>query len=289
MSAVDATARIVALHHKVGTAIPRRAVPRARQPKLIESDYAARLVDQVKQWRDAIQPLVDALPEILDAARRYRTDDDSDSRRVRSLVLRGRQTVGRTAQVTRDQAQRAGKLVADHGKREFSRQSKAALGVELVTLDRAVPTRIGHFIAENVADITRLGDRTMGDVESLVARAFTNDMTVDELAKEIENRFGIAERHARFIASDQIKRLDAQVARMRHQEVGIATFRWKTRGDGRVRPAHAVKHDRIFPYEGSRAPSFMPGDDVACRCEAIPVFDEIRMAAGVGKGRKRVA
>lgn len=284
---LEATARIVALHHTVGTAARRRMTPRARQPSLIESDFAARLVSMVKQWRAEIQPLFDQLGDIVTTARRYRTDDDSE--RVRRIVLRGKQTVGRTASATRDSAQRAGRLVVDHGKREFSRQSKAALGVELQTLDHAVPTRVAHFIAQNVAEMERLGNKTMGDVESLVARAFTSDKPIEQLAAALEERFGIAERQARWLAADQILKLNSQVARMRYREVGIATFRWQTMNDHFVRKSHQLKHGKVFPYEGSSAPSFFPGDEFACRCQEIPIFDEIRMKAGItGVGKSKV-
>jgi SPP1 gp7 family putative phage head morphogenesis protein len=203
------------------------------------------------------------------------------------LIDRGRVILVRQSQAMPFIAQRYGEQAAQHHKREFTRQTKAALGVEVPTLDRAVPTKIGHFVNENVSRIRTLGDKTLNDVEDLIARAFMTGQSVDGLAAEIERRFGIAEQRARFLARDQITTLSAQVTQLRHQELGVVTFRWRTRADGRVRPHHAVKHDRIFPYKGSRAPSFMPGDEVGCRCEAIPIFDEIRMKAGIGGGRKR--
>lgn len=291
MSAADATARIVALHHTVGTASRRRAVPSARPPTLIEADYARVLVGMVNEWRDAMQPLLDALPQLIADARRHRTDDTSDGRRAKQLTDRARILVSRQGEQAPYIAQRYAEQVVRHGAAEFSRQSKAALGVELKTLDRAVPTRIGHFAHENAVKITRLGDDTLGKVAQIVAEGFTNDESIEEIAAEIQERFNVAETYARQLARDQITKLSTQVARMRYQEVGITVFRWSTRRDPLVRPSHAVKEGKLFPYEGSRAPSFFPGDEYGCRCEEVPVFDEIsnKALALAGKGRRRVA
>jgi SPP1 gp7 family putative phage head morphogenesis protein len=287
MTPADVTARFVALRGAIGMTSRARAVPRARPPTLIEADYAERLVALVQAWRDEIRPLVNELPSLLKSARRL----DDEGRRLRVVIDRGRTLLVRQSEMLPYVAQRYADQTVKHHGREFNRQTKAALGVEVPTLDRKVPTKVGHFITENVSRIRTLGDKTLNDVEDLVARAFVTGQSADELAVEIAKRFDIAEKRARFLAQDQIATLNAQVARMRHQEVGVMAFRWVTRGDSRVRPSHAVKHGRIFPYEGSRAPSFFPGDEVGCRCEEVPVFDEVkaRALALAGKGRRRVA
>jgi SPP1 gp7 family putative phage head morphogenesis protein len=284
MNAADATARLVQVNHIVGAASRRHRVPRARYPKLIEADYAAVLVGMVAEWRASIAPLLAELPALVASAR---MDDSSEGRRTRALIDRGRYVIVRQSQSAPFIAQRYAEQTVKHHGREFSRQTKAALGVEVPTLDRALPTRVGHFVSENVSRIRSLGEKTLNDVEDLIARAFTTGQSVEDLTAEIMRRFDIAESRARLLAHDQISTLNAQVARMRHREVGVSLFRWKTRNDGRVRPHHAVKHDKIFPYGGSRAPSFFPGDEVNCRCEEVPVFDEILEKAFAGKGRKR--
>lgn len=236
--------------------------------------------------RDAF---VDRLLGLNGEAITHRLDDSTEGRRLRVLIDRGRVVLVRVGQSLPFVAQRYAEQTAAHHKRELAKQTKAALGVEVPTLDRALQSRIGHFVSENTAAVRALGEKTLGDVERLVVHGFTTNQPANELEAELERRFRIAENRARRLARDHVVRLNAQVARARHKELGVAVFRWRTRGDNLVRPHHAVKHDRLFPYEGSRAPSFMPGDEPGCRCEEIPVFDEIRMKAGIGKGRRRVA
>ena len=250
-------------------------VPRAAPPRLIEAEYAKELVSFVREWRVA---LVSLLGE--------RTDSIS---RSKPHLRKARTVLTSTIQRTHHVADRTARAVVRHSKAQVARQTKAALGVTVPTVDRGVPARIEGFIHENVARIQRLGNKTLDDVETILAKAYADGLGEADVAAELHERFAIAERHARFLARDQVTKLYAKVTRMQHQEVGVRVFRWKTQRDGHVRKAHAVKHDRIFPYTGSRAPSFLPGDETGCRCWEEPVFEEIREMAGIGKGRKRVA
>jgi SPP1 gp7 family putative phage head morphogenesis protein len=419
----EVTARIVASHAAIGQVSRRRAVPRERAPDFLEAEYATRLVAEVRQWREAIDPLIASLPSLLasaraddadrtlqrigltirienqagsvrewtdsdgtpgstrmlynygeivgfegadgedvdvyigpveepqavhvvhqrskrssfatydedkvmlgwdsaDAARaayiaqyddprffggmssftvedfkrrlraspgrsivheRERADDTNEGRRARGVIEHGRSIVRQSMVDVQALAPRLGRSVADQQKVQLARQLKAALGVAIPTADRKVPTQLEHFVAQNVAKIRSLGDRTLDDVERIVADAFTSRMPVDTISALITKRFGVAESFARRIAADQITKLNAQIAQARHQELGIAMFMWWTRGDGLVRDSHAVKHKKVFPYDGPQRPSFLPGEEPGCRCRAVPIFDGIRAAAGIDR------
>lgn len=220
----------------------------------------------------------------------FRADETTEGMRVRSAINRARTVANRTAGVAR----RAGQQAADHQKRQFQRQMKAGLGVEVPTLDRDVPTMIERFVERNVSRVEALEAKTLGDIERLVLDALDGRITADELAAQIAERFDIAERAARNLAGNQLNRLSAQVRRVRHLEIGIRAFRWKNSPDhirrGVVREAHKVKHDRIFPYEGSRAPSFFPGEEPHCGCTAVPLIDDIKSKVNqlAGRGRRRI-
>ncbi len=68
-------------------------------------------------------------------------------------------------------------------------------------------------------------------------------------ADELEDGFGIATRHARLIARDQIGKLNGQVTAARHQELGVKSFIWRTAGDDRVRPEHEELEGESFTYD----------------------------------------
>lgn len=207
--------------------------------------------------------------------------DVGEGRKARALFDRVRES-GSISRASH-QAERASDAIARkvgiRGREQLAVQSKAALGVDVAPLlvDKGMQARIEHFAHENAALIKSLGNRTIDDIEKMVTGAFARGARHEDLAKEIEARFGIAERHARMIARDQIAKLNAQVTRARHQELGIGRFTWITANDNRVRSHHASKNNKVWAYkaEYGPVPSFFPGQEVCCRCGEVPVFDDI--------------
>ena len=157
---------------------------------------------------------------------------------------------------------------------QLKRQARAALGIDIATVDKRVPALIEHYVAENVSLIESLGNNSMDEVSKMVTRALTSGTRHEELADDIEDRFGISERHARLIARDQIGKLNGQLNAARHQELGIESFIWDTAGDERVRPEHEALQGQEFTYEDPPSEG-LPGTPISCRCGATPVFTAI--------------
>lgn len=261
----------------------RGRVPRGRLPPLLEAEYARRLV----AWVDELRGELRALPRLLSEPRHDTRLDSTHGRRVHSLTEPVRRKIDRDLSRLEGDVERTGRGVAAAQKEALNRQTTVALGVEIPTEDRGVPDKVGQFVSKNTTRIRSLGDKLVGEVEIIVIDAWDRGLSEAEVAAEIENRIGVAESYARFLARDQMGALYSQVARARHEEIGVRIFKWWTENDGNVRPSHAVKHGRIFPYRGSRAPSFLPGQEYGCRCWEEPVFDEIKAQAFAGKGRRR--
>lgn len=278
---LDSTVRYVQMLRP--TARPRR-VPRGSPPKLIEADYAKRVVLWLGDLRADLQPLLSLLREPRTDS--VRLDESRHGRRVRELTGPVRRKIDRDMSRLEPDIARAGQSVADAHKRLLQRQTKAALGVDVPTIDTQVPRKIDAFVSKNLTRIRSLSDKLVGEVETIVIDAWDRGLSEAEVAAEIEKRLGVAESYARFLARDQMGSLYTQVTRSRHEELGVRIFRWWTENDGRVRPSHALKHEKIFPYTGSRAPSLMPGDEYGCRCWEEPMFDEIKGALA-GTNRRR--
>jgi SPP1 gp7 family putative phage head morphogenesis protein len=272
------TAAIAAQAVRFGQAKRPTRIPKAHPPTLIETDFAAAMVAMVAEWRALAQPLIDDYNRRTDDTRRARTKLNTVRAAVQSSIRRA-PTV----------AERSAKRTVQHSKAQVARQTKAALGIEVPTFPPGIDKRVEGFIQENAAAVQRLGNATVDQMEATLARAFTEGWSDAEVAEELIRRFAMTEKHARSLARDQIQRLYSQVTRMQHHELGVAVFRWMTRDDARVRHSHAVKHGKLFPYKGSRAPSFFPGDEINCRCWEEPVLEEIKASvrALAGKGRRR--
>jgi SPP1 gp7 family putative phage head morphogenesis protein len=201
--------------------------------------------------------------------------DIGEGRRTRVLLDRVREDVASAARATEQVAKRAGEQVSNIQRAELAKQTKAALGVDVPVADRNIHALIEHFAHENVALIKSLGNRTLDDIEKLVTGAYVRGLRAEDVAQEIARRFDIAERHARLIARDQIGRLNSQITRARHDELGIGKFRWLTMDDNRVRQRHRPFHGNVYPYRGEGTPEFFPGDEIMCRCVEQPVYDDI--------------
>lgn len=285
---IETTIHFVDMSTRAGMASRRRRMPRPGPPFALEVALAQKLVAWIDELRVEFQPLVQLIGEPrFDSA--LRLDESRHGRRVRSLTEPVRRKVERDVNRLAPEIDRAGKAVAQAHKQLLDRQTKAALGVTVPTSDPKVPGKIDQFVSKNLTRIQAIGDQLVSQVEAIVIDAWDQGLSQAEVAQLIEKRIGVAESYARFLARDQMNALYAQVTRARHDELGVRLFQWMTEHDGHVRKSHALKHGKVFPYKGSRAPSFLPGDERGCRCWEVPVFDEIKARLFAQKGRQRVA
>ncbi|HEY1814887.1 MAG TPA: minor capsid protein [Kofleriaceae bacterium] len=269
---------------RIGHAV-RRPMPRAKFPRAVEADYATAIVSLVHgALRTAIVPLMRRMPALLERARAARGDrgDAFETDELTSLIdgtARSLSTALDTHSVEL-LARRYGAQTSATQRAELSRQTRAVLGVDIATLDRKVPTLIDHFSAENAQLIKSLGEAARGDVAKIASRAFTSGATVDDLTSDIEDRFGVVERHARLIARDQVGKLNGKIAAARHQELGVTRFYWRDCGDGKVRPEHEDLASG-GPYSYADPPSEgIPGVPACCRCSADPVLADVLGSIG---------
>jgi SPP1 gp7 family putative phage head morphogenesis protein len=78
--------------------------------------------------------------------------------------------------------------------------------------------------------------------------------------------------HGLLQQATQLRQMDAQLYTLflRHKAQGTSThYIWRTRGDGKVRAAHAANNGRIFSWDHSPTTGH-PGEDYNCRCVAEP-------------------
>ena len=99
--------------------------------------------------------------------------------------------------------------------------------------------------------------------------------------------FGTTKRRAALIARDQVTSLNAELTRIRQQQVGIEQYTWSTVKDERVRKSHRAlegttqRWDKPPIVDGEPA---HPGQPINCRCQAIPDVDAVLREAGLITG-----
>lgn len=256
-----------------------KRLPRQIPPVRIEEDYARGLLRLLQPAFAAYGPLIAQAPGLLASARGARMDA-GEGRKVREMVEHARAITRKV--ISRDAienlADKFGKQTSTYQRLQLGRQLHAAMGVDPIIKDRDLAAASEQFVHTNAALIVRIPEELHGDVEALVQHAISSAMPSPRLAKHIQARFGVSQRHARVIARDQISKHAAKLNHARQQELGIERFVWRSVGDERVRDWHRDELDGNT-YRFDKPPlnedgePVLPGDDVQCRCSADPVID----------------
>lgn len=179
---------------------------------------------------------------------------------------------------------------------DITRQASTAFGIKYDFKAEDVQFYVDSYIANAEMYSKKLAEKSNRELKAFVlAEVSQVNMTTKALAEIIKERYGVSERHARFIA-----RQEAHIARERinqntAQKLGFNYYVWQTVGDYRVRPAgfgraedfigdnHRVLNGLIFSFDdppivdrkyGRRC---NPGEDFGCRCTARVIIadDEI--------------
>jgi SPP1 gp7 family putative phage head morphogenesis protein len=274
----------------------KNRLPRQIPPTRIEQDYAKQLVTIVRRAHRAWQPVIDALPGLIESAAKSADGNRTDAGESRDLKGMIRRAVAEArASIPLKElhglASKTAEKTSVYQKVQISRQVKAALGADPVFRDPGMAAKVQQFVHENVALVKRIPERLHGDLETMVSRAVAQGNLNKSLGEDIEERFGVSERHARLIARDQVTTFYARVNHARQKELGVKRFIWRTVQDERVRgtpggkypnaePSHYDLEGEEFSYDDPPQPPgadepILPGQQICCRCWSSPVFDDI--------------
>lgn len=136
-----------------------------------------------------------------------------------------------------------------------------------------------QWVVQNVDLITTIPQQTLKRMYNVISGGQYAGKTAAEIGRQIQDAYNVSKNHARFIARDQMAKLNARITQQQQTDAGITEYVWRTVGDGRVRESHRHLNGKRFKYSdppvvdpktGRRA---NPGEDYQCRCVALPVFD----------------
>lgn len=96
----------------------------------------------------------------------------------------------------------------------------------------------------------------------------------DKLREGIAQVNNLVDYRVNLIARDQTAKMAASFNEARSASVGITQYTWQTAGDERVRESHAANDGQLFSFGEPPEETGNPGDDVNCRCVAIPYVEE---------------
>lgn len=182
----------------------------------------------------------------------------------------------------RDKVDRIGSITTRLSAKDWKRVVEKTLGINILDdyhSGEFYSEQLQLWIDENVGLISTLPDELLGDMQSIVENGFLNGRSNRDIVKDIQTQFGVSRNKAKFYATDQLSKLNADITHQQQTECGVEEYVWSSSRDQRVRERHAqldgTKHRWDTPpivdtKTGRRA---HPGEDYRCRCVALPVFN----------------
>lgn len=165
---------------------------------------------------------------------------------------------------------------------EWKRVCKKTLGIDILSdyyMGSFYCLVMDDWVNSNVDLIKSVKDKSLSSMKLIVKQGFLDGRTATAIMKDIHKVYGMDKRHARFIARDQMAKLNSELTRMQQEDAGVSQYTWSDSGDGRVRQRHKELNGKVFRWNdppivdkktGRRC---HPGQDYRCRCCAIPFFD----------------
>lgn len=253
-------------------------MPKKRQPDAIRRRYADRikgslledaidlvrkkLVPELEQWAARASPVATTDAEDKDLGDVMADIEDTfgkkwDRKRVSNLI---RPIAEDTERWSRNQT---------------NDQLRPSVGVDVFTgHEQWLEPAMREFTRENVALIKSVPSQFFGELEKTIARELADGARFEKLADIIEERYGVAQSRAELIARDQVGKFNADLDRVRQQQLGITRYVWRTSQDERVRDEHAAREGKVFEWSNPPEDGH-PGEAVQCRCSAESIIEDL--------------
>lgn len=176
-----------------------------------------------------------------------------------------------------------GEVVREQTARNFSRGLARQIGHAVAIPQPPSRVVLTGWVSDNVQRISSLRDSAASRVERALLHARSHGLSAETLAAQWERQglpveFGTLRGRAIVIARDQLGKLAAQVNETQQRQIGVTSYTWRTRGDSRVRHRHAARDGQTYAWNSD---GLKPGDDVLCRCVAIPVISAQQLSAAL--------
>ena len=143
------------------------------------------------------------------------------------------------------------------------------------------------WVNQNIELIHSIKRRTRESIRYVLSaniiRAVDKEILVKELSESITQMAKINEKRAVLIATDQVGKLNSQLAQLEQMQNGVKSYIWRTMRDDRVRPEHRAREGKKFDWDKPPADGH-PGWAIRCRCIAVPVYDTDKVGIEPKKG-----
>ena len=196
-----------------------------------------------------------------------------------------------------------GDTAFNHNKSEWKLSIEQTIGTDFYPDEPWWEDMRLEWANRNQELITSLSTEDIFKTNQLVQKAVNKGYSTKKLEGKIQALDQtLTQSRARLIARDQLGKLTGEITKQRIQEAGIDKYIWDTAGDERVRgkpggtypnarPSHWAMENILCRWDNNslystdkgvswrtrevNMPIAIPGQEIQCRCSAIPYFEEI--------------
>jgi SPP1 gp7 family putative phage head morphogenesis protein len=265
-----------------------RTLKPIRPSRVAEAAYRSDLLSVVNRLTSTVNneliPVIDNSPflgETVDHIVRDAISDSEIRRKIKELVRRFELDPDSATRSSRRMVNSVKRTVDDRLRSEVRR----SVGIDVEPFlrnDNQLTPLIDQAVKDNVALIKSIPEQYFQKLEEHIVGAVVSGARHEKL-KEVVGYVGkIAENRAKLIARDQVSKLNGSINRIRQSSVGIDEYVWSTSKDERVRETHAENEGKKFRWDNPPEETGHPGEDINCRCVAIPYFNLDAMEAEMG-------
>lgn len=229
-------------------------------------------------YNDSIRIWSAFLPELAGAYDRFGLTDglvtDADGQQIQFLIDQVNRQLDNTIIYQTDRLGRWVTRVGEFNGRRTISAIKSATGKEIAPFIRLRDAQpfLEQSIRQNVALISNVNADMKNRVEQIIFDGLANRRNKKYITDELAKALGITKRRARNIAGDQTHKLNIALNQFRNEQLGIRQYRWSTRLDNAVRPAHRAREGKVFRWDQPPSDGH-PGFPINCRCSADSILD----------------
>lgn len=164
----------------------------------------------------------------------------------------------------------------------IDRNQRRSFGIDVLQNSPEMQSSMQAAAIQNANLIKSIPEQYLKNVSNSVFSNMRIGLLPSEVAKQLEDEYGVTQRRARFIARDQTSKVNGELTKQRQVDAGYEYFGWLDSHDERVRSSHhAIANADVGYGKGiyrwddlptnERGERIQPGSDYQCRCGSRPV------------------
>lgn len=258
-----------------------RRISPTRPSHTAEVAYRSELLQLVAHMRKQVDQIL--LPVVREESRgweRKATGDDFSALKLMVAFDKLAQSFGGINLLAMRLAATAVKRQEDVTNKQLASGLATALGADkamAITFQGVINSlnvrqKVEAATVANVELIKSIPSQFHEKAKAIVLQGATKGQRYTQIAEELQKQLDVTEGRAKFIARDQMAKLNASITEAKQTALGIKEYEWVTAGDERVRESHREKNGQTFLWSNPPDDTGHPGEDYNCRCIARPII-----------------